>query len=76
MGAFYDEIPEHIVDWIYAQHMFWVATAPLTPTGHVNVSPKGLKGTFKVLDRSTVFYQVCVTLAFLTQLLDCALGRT
>lgn len=58
MGQFYDEIPEHIPDWIHAQHTFWVATAPLDPNGHVNVSPKGLKGTFKVIDRKTVWYQV------------------
>lgn len=28
------------------------------PNGHVNVSPKGIKGTFKVLDSNTLMYQV------------------
>ena len=37
--------------------MFWVATAPLSPTGHINVSPKGYEGTFNVVDRKTVWYE-------------------
>jgi hypothetical protein len=36
--------------WILEQQMFFVATAPLAADGHVNVSPKGLSGTFTVLD--------------------------
>jgi hypothetical protein len=35
--------------------MFFVATAPLSPEGHVNVSPKGLD-SFRVLDGHTVAY--------------------
>ncbi|KAF8320028.1 hypothetical protein DL93DRAFT_2074347 [Clavulina sp. PMI_390] len=57
MGAFYDEIPEYLMEWIQKQQMFWVATAPLSPDGHVNVSPKGVAGTFKVVDNRTVMYQ-------------------
>src|SRR6266542_6477568 len=41
--------------WIEAQHVFFVATAPLDADGHVNVSPKGLE-TFRVLDEHTVAY--------------------
>lgn len=36
--------------------MFWVATAPLSGKGHVNVSPKGGQ-YFGVLDRKTFWYQ-------------------
>lgn len=41
MGQFFDEIPGSLIPWIEAQKLFWVATAPLTEDGHVNVSPKG-----------------------------------
>lgn len=41
MGAFYETIPESLIKWILEQKMFWVATAPLSGSGHVNVSPKG-----------------------------------
>ena len=36
--------------------MFFVATAPLNPAGHVNVSPKGPIGSLKVIDGHTVAY--------------------
>ncbi|MFL6160742.1 MAG: pyridoxamine 5'-phosphate oxidase family protein [Jatrophihabitantaceae bacterium] len=36
--------------------MFLVATAPLAGDGHVNVSPKGMAGTFAVLDQYRVGY--------------------
>ncbi|KAF8344249.1 uncharacterized protein EI90DRAFT_3165642 [Cantharellus anzutake] len=57
MVNFFSDIPENIFEWIGKQHCFWVATAPLSPAGHVNVSPKGIAGTFKVLDKNTVMYQ-------------------
>ncbi|KAI0172551.1 hypothetical protein GGR52DRAFT_412786 [Hypoxylon sp. FL1284] len=42
MGQFFENIPkEALIKWIQAQKVFWVATAPLTGNGHVNVSPKG-----------------------------------
>lgn len=41
--------------FIERQHLFFVATAPLSVDGHVNVSPKGLD-TFAVLDEHTVAY--------------------
>ncbi len=36
--------------------MFFVATAPAGPEGHVNVSPKGMAGTFAVLGPHRVAY--------------------
>ncbi|KAI6085278.1 hypothetical protein F4821DRAFT_152442 [Hypoxylon rubiginosum] len=42
MGEFFESIPkESLIKWIQAQKVFWVATAPLSGNGHVNVSPKG-----------------------------------
>ncbi|MCS6813881.1 MAG: pyridoxamine 5'-phosphate oxidase family protein [Cyanobacteria bacterium] len=41
--------------FIEAQHLFFVATAPLAPTGHVNLSPKGLD-TFRVITSQQVAY--------------------
>jgi hypothetical protein len=40
--------------WIEAQHLFFVATAPLDPAGHINVSPRGTPDTFAVIDEHTV----------------------
>jgi hypothetical protein len=57
MGQFFDEIPENIIPWIQKQQMFWVATAPLTPSGHVNVSPKGYDDTFFIIDSHRVWYE-------------------
>lgn len=48
MGNFYEAIPDNLLEWIPTQEAFWVATAPLAGDGHVNVSPKGLRGTFHV----------------------------
>jgi hypothetical protein len=48
-------ITPDIADFIGRQHMFFVATAPLTADGHVNLSPKG-HDTLRVLDESTVCY--------------------
>jgi hypothetical protein len=55
VGKTYDEIDEGLRAFIEAQHMFFVATAPLSASGHVNVSPKGLD-TLRVIDRHTVAY--------------------
>lgn len=48
MGKKYDKIPESLIPWVLKQEVFWVATAPLSEDGHVNVSPKGLRGTFHI----------------------------
>ena len=48
-------IDDKLRTFIAAQHMFFVATAPLGAEGHVNVSPKGLD-TFRVLGPRRVAY--------------------
>lgn len=55
MSNVYDGIDEVLARFIGAQHVFFVATAPLDPAGHVNLSPKGLE-SFKVIDPLTVAY--------------------
>jgi hypothetical protein len=56
MARVYDEITDHIRDWVARQSMFFVATAPLSADGHVNLSPKGPIGSLKVLDDRRVAY--------------------
>ncbi|KAI0468790.1 pyridoxamine phosphate oxidase family protein [Xylaria cf. heliscus] len=55
MGAFFEEIPENLMEWIVKQKVFWVSTAPLSGRGHVNVSPKGGE-CFGVPNRRTFWY--------------------
>jgi hypothetical protein len=55
MARAYDAISDELADFIAAQHMFFVATAPSGHQGRVNLSPKGLD-TFAVLDANTVAY--------------------
>ncbi|KAG6863992.1 hypothetical protein C0991_001305 [Blastosporella zonata] len=57
MVKYYDSIPEYLFPWIEKQKMFWVATAPLTGDGLINVSPKGMTGTFRVVDSNKVWYE-------------------
>jgi hypothetical protein len=56
MARTYAGIDERLRQWIAAQPMFFVATAPLQADGHVNVSPKGPIDTLSVLDERTVAY--------------------
>lgn len=56
MAKTYDALVPKLRDFIGEQKMFFVATAPLSTEGQVNVSPKGLRGTFSVLDDRTVAY--------------------
>lgn len=56
MGKIYERIDADLAQWLTAQPLFVVGTAPLDADGLVNVSPKGLAGTFAVLDGSTVAY--------------------
>jgi hypothetical protein len=55
MGKLFDHIDQSLEEFIRAQKMFFVATAPLDGAGHVNLSPKGLD-TLRVLDPQTVAY--------------------
>ena len=56
MGRVHDGIDDQLRAFLERQPVFFVATAPLGGDGHVNVSPKGLAGTFAVLDESHVAY--------------------
>jgi Pyridoxamine 5'-phosphate oxidase len=56
MAKVFDGIDDSLSEWIAAQALFFVASAPLAAEGHVNVSPKGPIGTLKVLDERTVAY--------------------
>jgi hypothetical protein len=56
MGKVYDSIDGRLRGFITEQPMFFVATAPTGPDGHVNVSPKGMTGTFAVLGPHRVAY--------------------
>lgn len=52
---FCEEIGSEHAEFIAAQHMFFVATAPLAANGHVNLSPKGLE-SLAVVDSRRVAY--------------------
>src|SRR3954451_16540049 len=56
MGKVFDEIDEKLAAWIGRQRMFFVGTAPSGADGHVNVSPKGLIVSLRILDPHTVAY--------------------
>jgi hypothetical protein len=56
MGKVHTHIDAKLADWIGRQSMFFVATAP-GEGGHVNVSPKGPIGTFRILGELTVEYE-------------------
>lgn len=53
MGRTYDAITQELAEFIAAQHVFFVASAPADPHGHVNVSPRGYD-TFTIIDDHTV----------------------
>lgn len=56
MAKVYERIEPRLARWIGEQPIFFVATAPLAADGLVNLSPKGLRGTFGVLDDHTFAY--------------------
>lgn len=55
MAKVFSSITDSLQQFIAAQQMFFVSTAPLSPTGHVNVSPKGLD-SFRILSPTRVAY--------------------
>lgn len=55
MAKFFECITEELEAFISAQHIFFVGSAPLSPTGHVNLSPKGLD-CFRILSPQRVAY--------------------
>ncbi|MFJ9666149.1 pyridoxamine 5'-phosphate oxidase family protein [Streptomyces sp. NPDC101219] len=56
MGKTYERIDGRLRTFIEEQPVFFTATAPLSADGTVNLSPKGLRGSFAVLDEHTVAY--------------------
>jgi predicted pyridoxine 5'-phosphate oxidase superfamily flavin-nucleotide-binding protein len=56
MGKVHDFIDDRLRSFIEAQQVFFVGTAPSGSEGHVNVSPKGVADTFRVVDEHTVAY--------------------
>ncbi|GAA3110622.1 pyridoxamine 5'-phosphate oxidase family protein [Streptosporangium carneum] len=55
MGKIHERLDDRLREFIGAQPVYFVATAP-EQGGHVNVSPKGYPDTFTVLDDTTVAY--------------------
>jgi hypothetical protein len=56
MGKVLESIDDKLAAWLTAQPVFFVATAPLAGDGLVNCSPKGMAGSFVVLDPHRVAY--------------------
>lgn len=42
MGVFYETLPPSLVTWLLEQKVYWIGSAPLSGSGHINVSPKGV----------------------------------
>src|ERR687890_2143416 len=55
MSKVFAVIDDELRAFLESQPVFFVATAPLSADGHVNLSPKGLD-TFRVLGPTTVAY--------------------
>jgi hypothetical protein len=55
MGKIYATIDKKLGSWLSDQKIFFVATAPLSPTGHINCSPKD-GASFRILNEDTVAY--------------------
>ncbi|WP_035859097.1 pyridoxamine 5'-phosphate oxidase family protein [Cryptosporangium arvum] len=56
MGKQYERLTDRLRAFIAAQPVFFVATAPLSADGHVNLSPKGRSGSLAVLDEHRLAY--------------------
>lgn len=55
MAKVFDCITEELQAFIAAQSLFFVASAPLSAAGHINLSPKGLD-SFRILSPQRVAY--------------------
>lgn len=60
MAQLHSCITPAIREFIGKQHLFFVASAPLSADGHVNLSPKGMD-TFRVLSETRVAYMDIVS---------------
>ncbi len=56
MSSVLPGIDTKLATWLGRQPVFFVATAPLSAEGHINVSPKGMAGTLAVLGEHRVAY--------------------
>ncbi len=56
MGRVYDEIDDRMAAFLLRQPVFFVATAPRADDGHINLSPKGLAGSFSVVGPRSIAY--------------------
>jgi len=56
MSKTHEIIDSELASWVGKQSMFLVATAPLSPSGHINTSPKG-GDSFRILGPREVAYQ-------------------
>jgi predicted pyridoxine 5'-phosphate oxidase superfamily flavin-nucleotide-binding protein len=53
VGKVHARIDARMRDFVARQHVFFVGTAPRADDGHVNVSPRGLPGTFGLIGERT-----------------------
>jgi Pyridoxamine 5'-phosphate oxidase len=56
MAKVFEDIDGRLAEFINRQKVFFVATSPGKHEGHVNLSPKGVDGTFTIIDQRTVAY--------------------
>ena len=57
MGKVHEQIDGRLSQFILAQPVFFVGSAPTDVSGHVNISPKGMAGNFAVLGPHRVAYR-------------------
>ncbi len=55
MAKFYETLTDELREFLLAQHLFFVASAPRSDVGRINLSPKGLD-SLRVLDDRTLAY--------------------
>lgn len=55
MAKVYEAITPEVAAFIGKQHIFFVATAPLSSEGHINLSPKGMD-CFRIVGHNRVGY--------------------
>lgn len=54
MAKFSENLSSKEIDFINKQKMFFVSTAP--KNGKINISPKGLDNTFKIINEDTILW--------------------
>ncbi|MGB1227517.1 MAG: pyridoxamine 5'-phosphate oxidase family protein [Poseidonibacter sp.] len=54
MAKFTENLSSKEIDFINKQKMFFVSTAP--KNGKINISPKGLDNTFKIINEDTILW--------------------